>query len=321
MEEKPENKAKKPSAFPKTLRDFQLLVVFFVNLGNKDKMNKLKTLILCIVILSGQIFAQKGFYIKPYLETKADMSYYYGKTPYNNNPYFKFGVQKIIYPSNLSPMNIGLLVGYTFNSGIAIETGIGEEINTSGYTLDYHYLSFDSLSFYHGQPGVSEGTSGHKIPILLTLPLFKFDSVRIYNSKNYFSWRLKLKLGINFYRQFVGGWDPLITDEVDSIIVAPHTRLDYSDALYTERAKSVLYQIGLESELNFKRVRGLYLSFYYLYGRRALSTISVRVTINQQTSYYYNTYGTGSGFCLQLSKRISLNPKDYRRHKKKQLLK
>lgn len=279
-------------------------------------MNKSFFLILTIVILSEQSYAQKGFYIKPYLESKTEISYYYGKTPYNNNPYFNYENKKITFPNNrLSPINMGLLVGYTFKNKVAIETGIGQEINASGYKLNFHY-QLDSNSYGSRQPQLSAGTAGIKIPLLIIVPLFKFDSVRNYNS-NHFSWKLNLKFGINFYKQPKGEpFKPLIIGGADSIIVAPNTRLDYRDELYTINDKSILYQIGLESEFNFKRLKGLCLSFYYLYGRKDLSTISVRVTVNQQINYYYNTYGRGSGFCLQLTKKISMNPNAYKRYQR-----
>jgi|GEM_PF-6650928 len=275
-------------------------------------MNKSFFLSLALVILAGQSFAQKGFYIKPYLESKTEISYYYKKTPYNNSPYFNYENKKIIYPYHLSPINIGLLVGYAFKNGMSLETGLGQETNASGYKLNFHY-QLDSNSFGDIQSQLSSGTAGIKIPLLITVPLLKFDSVRIYNS-NYFSWKLKLKFGINFFKQPKGyPFKPLITGGQDSIMVAPNTRLDYRDELYSINDKSILYQIGLESEFNFKKLKGLCLSFYYLYGHNDLSTISVRITINQKINYYYNTYGRGSGFCLQLTKKISMDSNDYKR--------
>jgi hypothetical protein len=278
-------------------------------------MKTLISLLAFLVLLFGQIFAQKGVYLKPFIETTAAITYTYETKPYNNTPYFKYETQKIVWPHRLSPLTLGILVGYTFNNTISIETGIAQSGNASGFRLSYNSIVNDSLTFASGQQGGSAGTAGIKIPLLVTLPLFKFDSVRLYNSKP-FGWGMRLKFGINFYKQPKGDvFLNMAGFGTDSIIIAPHTRLDVDGGLHTLNDKSILYQLGLETEFNFKRLKGLCLNLYYLYGRKDLSVINLHVTVNQQINYVFNTYGRGSGFCLQLSKKIAMKPKKQKQQK------
>ncbi len=278
-------------------------------------MKTLTSILAFLILLFGQIFAQKGVYLKPYAELRASTTYYSESSPYNNSPYFKFETQKIIWPKNTSALDLGLLIGYTFNNTISIESGIAQSGNASGYKLSYNLLRSDSITFYSGQVSYSGGISGIKIPLLITLPLFKYDSVRMHNSKS-FAWSMRLKLGVNYYKQPKGNiFVNLGGIGKDSIISAPHTRLNYQGELFTQNEKTILYQMGIETEFNFRRVKGLCLNFYYLYGRKSLSGTSLTITINQQISYLFNTYARGSGFCLQLSKKITMKPKKQKQQK------
>jgi hypothetical protein len=276
---------------------------------------KAYTTLLIFLFFSVQSFAQKGVYLKPYAELRASTTYYYESSPYNNTPYFKFETQKIILPKNTSALDVGLLIGYTFNNTISIESGIAQSGNASGYKLSYNLLGSDSSTFYSGQVLYSGGTAGIKIPLLVTLPLLKYDSVRLYNLKP-FAWSMRLKLGFNFYKQPKGNvFIDLGGIAKDSIITATHTRMDIEGLLFTHNNKTILYQLGLETEFNFKRVKGVGLNFYYLYGRKSLSGTIVTITIDQQIGYLFRTLARGSGFCLQLSKKIAMKPKKQKQQK------
>jgi hypothetical protein len=256
-----------------------------------------------IISLSGQLFAQRGVYLSPYFETSAGISHYDGRKPFSSSPYFQFENKKISYPWGISP---GILIGYSFNKNrSSIEIGLGDAESLSGYKLHLNSGN-DSMHFVNSLITSYGGTAGYKIPILFSTQLYRSDSIRIYNSRP-FSFKLSIKVGINLYRQPMNNNDlfkPLISSGMDSILVAPNTLIDYEEKVFVRGDKSTLYQLGFVSEFNFRKIKGLCISFYYLYGRRDLSLMNVRVTVNKQINYYYNFYGRGSAFCFQISKKI-----------------
>ncbi len=56
-----------------------------------------------MVFFSVQSFSQKGFYLKPYAELNAATTYYYGGKPFNSSPYFRYEIQKTIWPTHFLP--------------------------------------------------------------------------------------------------------------------------------------------------------------------------------------------------------------------------
>lgn len=251
------------------------------------------------------------FYIKPYLEYKASFSSSYRDYQHvNNNPYYKIKSERLFVPIPFNRLRsddmgrYGLSVGYAFsNDKFAIESGVGYD----GITLSYgriYFLRYDTLQHttYTSYFGGRNGAAGLKIPLLFSMQLLKWDTLRLYNSRRSFKIKLNLKFGVNFFRGFNN--TPLGSKD-SGILVAPNTYISVYETTQRNFNNSRLWQIGFDCDLVFKKLKGFTLSFYYLKGSNYMLTTKIDVNVTGYDTYTYLVHSSGSGFYLQLSKKIN----------------
>ncbi len=173
----------------------------------------------------------------------------------------------------------------------------------SGYNIFFRNKQFD----YYTDNYVSSkfGTTGIKIPLLLSLKLLTTESML---RPRKVKCSLNMVLGLSYFIQPKGSFSTVLTTMTyDSIDVAQGVLMSVTDATFSLNNKSTLYTAGLSSEISYKSHKIANLSFYYQYGRMDLSSQAIDININNQTKYHYNVYSRGSAFVLQLSRNIYWN--------------
>jgi hypothetical protein len=142
-------------------------------------MFKSKFIIICLVIYFGlPLAAQNKFYIKPLVETKASSTTYFMREskPINNTGYYFFEKKKLVMPNGLSPLYLGVSIGYHINKKMSIETGIAQDGASSGF--NFYFKSGYNSVFIDGIGNSIDGTAGVKVPLFFQYNIISADSCK-----------------------------------------------------------------------------------------------------------------------------------------------
>ncbi len=272
-------------------------------------MFKIASLFIFVSIYFGQIsLAQNKYYLKPTLEIKASSSGYfdYQVKPINNSGYYSFEKRKVVLPHGISPLLLGLRLGYHFNSKLSLELGIAQDEAVSGF--NFYFKRGNEGSFSNNSGNESGGTSGRKISLMLNCNLINFDTTR-----KKINCTLDFLIGVSQYAQPKGPTHPLIRSGQDSVLIAPNTYMTYTVDTWSMNQWALLYTIGVSSDIRYKKRNICTVSLYYQYGRyhgrgsAILSAQLINILIEkpgEQIKYNEYVYSRASGFLFQISRKI-----------------
>lgn len=265
-----------------------------------------------LIFSFGRLFAQ-NFYISPRIERAFGISSYLINTPFITSSSYTIKKDNVLKGNGLSPLNLGFIFGYNFNSKTSLETGYFQDVAMAGYSIHFnspkYYSDIEKTYIESEKYSYSTGVNVNRIPFLLQRNLKAFSSKSKINLA-----QVKANLGFSFLFKPKGNYGLSLTSDSMTVETSSSTFFVESDLYAFSKTKGVAYNFGISFVLNFKEIRLFDLNIAYQYSPSKFANIPVRITENGQTSIF-RFAGSTSKLSVQLSRDFKI-----RKVKKKEVL-
>ena len=294
----------------------------------------MKKNIFCICILlagSHASFSQISFYVKPTLDTKSFISSTYGSlgtTVFSfsddvaENPYFKVDNVMMFHHDNYQ---IGLYLGANFGDGKHL-LEVGWNQDATGSMMRTSEMTYNKPAFPEDNPPVARYfDNGSSFASALFTQRFTIQHSFRINKNSEKNTRLYFNYGAGFIynpsgsgwrRRNVQGGPSTLFESFGDSITGSWTYLDSTITMPLQRhiirpvyGLTGFFSIGVMADFHSKKNKYLFsATLSYLQGFRVLESTTHEYFVNDNgalKSYSYETVSKGSGFYLQLSRRLT----------------
>lgn len=260
-------------------------------------------------MLAVQLNAQLTFYVKPIVDIKASVSSSkpFGFSDYAINPSsYYFYDNKAIYltPGFSFGFNLGLK---SKNKKFTLELGFLDDATQSGHVVNLISTN-NGVNYYDGSFTYTDGRRFQKFILQTTVKLKTFrnnSSISAVFGYSY-SYRKANQIGLISY------------NESNTYTVDYNATMTYKSGLVVYRLDNHFLNLGISSEIYSKTKYLFDISFFYDDGFDEMSSVYGDITINENNASKKITYysvSCGSGFHLQLSRKLQVHP--WVKHKKR----
>ena len=258
-----------------------------------------------------KLFAQNGFFIRPGISTKANLTSYGIDGPLHNT-YFDFKKQGIFWSNKPLSLKIGAFLEKEFNGRVVIGLGVSQDEIGAGFKLNFlrGAIAGNDTVYYIDRPTIGSGRiKSTRISLLFGTTFYRRDSLFMIGNHN-FGIAGKIFLTFNLLLQKKAEFGKIVFSfGEDSILNYPGTYLSYSSRLLPSYPRRLLTGIGIDIKFTHKNKEMFTLSASGIYGRKPMSVLYTNISINNEI-FTTAVYGNGSGLYLQISKGISLQRKN-----------
>ncbi len=263
--------------------------------------------------LSGQLYSQKGLYLKTILIERAVS---HNKYPFSltvtNSDGLPITITKSKYIFQKGGYS-GCFIGYNFKR-LSIESGFIFISTSSGATI--RGFSYDSTTRQYNSTYNSflGGVRFSKIPFRFNYHLLRLDSIK----QSKFTFGIDLNLGIDFLVSPMGDPNKPLTGGTNTFYSKNGSAILIDEDLYnTSDYRSYLRTIGLSFIVGKKKGTNiLNLTILYSLGVSALSEERIQITMPNGERVMHREYSNGSGFYYSITKAFYLDYYLKKRQKK-----
>lgn len=268
-------------------------------------MERKKIILICSFLIYATLLVSQEFYLKPFLESKINLTQKETTDRFQSNPIFKYKQDRLI-PGKYIINSSALLIGFqTRNKKSKFETGINYTQLSTGATV--YYLQYIKGN-QNGFPANYITPSTYHIRNDFSLFMFPINYIysnhrNIINEEKSYRLYLSYQLGLSF-THFISS--KIYGDKLYSALYSANDTiyirsLAGSGGYYTRTIRSLVYAAGISLRIeNKKNIELFTLSVSYYYGSGSRLGTGVHIDLNTVRANEFRSLSNGTGFGISI---------------------
>lgn len=273
----------------------------------------MKYLFLLGVFFQVFLLKAQNWYISPKIERAFYMPSYLDGKPFNSSDSYVIEKKTIVKGNGLSPLNLGLMFGYRFNSKWSIETGMYTDESQAGYNLylksPRYYEDIESTLYESLKRPLNTGIASMRIPLTVQYSILSKERRKFHVSA------VDISGGVSLLFKAKGESGKVLISYEDNFITELNPINVRADLLAFSKSFGMGVHMNIDFRLSWNKINLFDIGVGFMYSGTEFTNLPVFITENGLTSVYRFT-GTPTKLTLQVSRDIHFKSKSQKINRK-----